>query len=436
MVLIIRRMLPGEVILIDHDPVPAAVPDQWNFLLSGIWSQVAHLVLRFEGPLERERLGRAVERLIQAEPLLGSRFAEGDAPSFRPVEGLTLSDLLVSRPGGAGEPETTLGIPGPDAIEGPMIRITHLFSGFDTLVLSINHTLCDARGMKHIAALLARFYREPEAPFPAPDPGSRGFSGLLVRFGPAELRTARLAAGETSRIWGVPMGRARSGTRLISRTLPHGIFDSVHAWCRARGFTLNDLFLAAYYDALSPFRGDTCGHLPVLSSMDLRRLAPGTIAECANGSVAFEVWIPPFDSPESLVEVVHSVMATHKRDRTGLGVALRQQEDFAEGFSAVRNRLRELEEFGTRKEEKMSPFFSNTGILSPEHLDFGGPGVRDACILPPVEYPPGFGLAVSTFSGRITLSAGFCSDALPGSRAEAILARMEAFIRERADTGL
>ena len=429
-------MLPGEVIPIDHDPVPAAVPDQWNFLLSGIWSQVAHLVLRFEGHLERERLGRAVERLVQAEPLLGSRFAEGDVPSFRPVEGLTLSDLLVTRPGGAGEPETTLGIPGPDAAEGPMIRITHLSSGADTLVLSINHTLCDARGMKHIAALLARFYREPKAPIPAPEPGSRGFSALLARFDPAVMRAARQAAGETSRIWGVPMGRARSGTRLISRTLPPGVFDSVHAWCRARGFTLNDLFLAAYYDALSPFRGESRSPLPVLSSIDLRQLAPGTIAECANGSVAFEVWIPPCDSPESLVETVHSVMAMHKRDRTGLGVALRQEEDFAEGYSTVRTRLRELEDSTARADEKMSPFFSNTGILSPEHLDFGGAGVRDACILPPVEYPPGFGVAVSTFSGRISLSAGFCSDALPGSRAEAILARMDAFIRERADTGI
>ncbi len=230
------------------------------------------------------------------------------------------------------------------------------------------------------------------------------------------------------------MGRARSGTRLISRTLPPGVFDSVHAWCRARGFTLNDLFLAAYCDALSTFRGDARGRLPVLSSMDLRQLAPGTIAECANGSVAFEVWIPRCDSPESLVEAVHSVMAMHKRDRTGLGVALRQEEDFAEGYSAAKNRLRELGDSTARGDEKMSPFFSNTGILSPEHLDFGGPGVRDACILPPVEYPPGFGLAVSTFSGRISLSAGFCSDALPGSCAEAILARMDAFIRERANT--
>ena len=232
------------------------------------------------------------------------------------------------------------------------------------------------------------------------------------------------------------MGRARSGTRHIRRTLPPRVFDSVHAWSRARGFTLNDLFLAAYYDALSPFRGDGRSPLPVLSSMDLRQLAPGTIAECANGSVAFEVWIPPYDSPESLVEAVHSVMATHKRDRTGLGVALRQEEDFAEGYSTVRNRLRELEDSTARSDEKMSPFFSNTGLLSQEHLDFGGPGVLDACILPPVEYPPGFAVAVSTFSGRISLSAGFCSDALPGSRAEAILARMDAFIRERADTGV
>jgi NRPS condensation-like uncharacterized protein len=436
MVLIIRRMLPGEVIPIDHDPVPAAVPDQWNFLLSGIWSQVAHLVLRFEGPLDQERLGPAVERVVLAEPLLGSRFAEGGVPSFRPVEGLTLSDLLVSRPAGAGEPGKTFAIPGPDAVKGPMIRISHLSSGADTLVLSINHTLCDARGMKHIAALLARLYRDPEAPVPAPDPGSRGFSALLARFDPAVMRAARQAAGETSMIWGVPMGRARSGPRFISRTLPPGVFDSVHAWCRARGFTLNDLFLAAYYDALSPFRGGASGPLPVLSSMDLRQLAPGTIAECANGSVAFEVWIPPCDSPESLVEAVHSVMAMHKRDRTGLGVALRQEEDFAEGYSTVRTRLRELEDSTARADERMSPFFSNTGILSPEHLDFGGPGVRDACILPPVEYPPGFGVAVSTFSGRISLSAGFCSDALPGSQAEAILARMDAFIRERADTGI
>ena len=435
MLLIIRRMFPGKVIHIDPSPVPAAVPDQWNFLLSGIWNQVAHLVIRFDGPLDRERLGRSIERVLMAEPLAGSRFVEGESPYFQPLTGLSLHDILVSHTAEEEDPGHACTLPGPAAPEGPMVRVTHLRSESDTLVLSVNHTLCDARGMKYLATQLARFYREPTAPLPAPDPGERGFSRIFSRFDPGTLHRARQAAGETTRVWGVPMKRARSGTRFISRTLSSEIFLPVKAWCKTRDFTLNDLLMAAYYDALSPFADNAREPLPILCSMDLRQLAPGTIAECANGSVAFEVWIPPRDSAESLVEAVHSAMAGHKRDHAGLGVALRQYEDFTGGFQAVKVRLRELEDLSATREEKMNPFFSNTGILSPELLDYGEPGVLDAWILPPVEYPPGFGVAISTFSERITLSAGICSDALPVSEAEALLARMDAFIRDIAGKG-
>jgi NRPS condensation-like uncharacterized protein len=435
MLLIIRRMFPGKMIHIDPSPVPAAVPDQWNFLLSGIWNQVAHLVIRFGGPLDQEKLGRSIERVLLAEPLAGSRFVEGESPYFQPLERLTLQDLLVLRAAGGGDPGQVCTSPGPAASEGPMIRVTHLQSDPDILVLSVNHTLCDARGIKYLATLLARFYREPTAPLPPPDQGERGFSGLFSRFDPEAMHRARQAAGETTRVWGVSMKRERSGTRFISRTLPSGIFLPVRTWCKTRGFTLNDLLLAAYYDALFQFAGDAGEPLPILCSMDLRQLAPGTIAECANGSVAFDVWIPHRDSAESLVETVHSAMAGHKREYTGLGVALRQYEDFTGGFQDVKVRLQELENLSATGEEKMNPFFSNTGVLSPELLDFGEPGVLDACILPPVEFPPGFGLAISTFSERITLSAGICNDALPVPQAEAILARMDAFIRNIAGSG-
>jgi NRPS condensation-like uncharacterized protein len=435
MLLIIRRMFPGKMIHPDMNPVPAAVPDQWNFLLSGIWNQVAHLVIRFDGPLDRERVGRAIERVLLAEPLAGSRFVEDESPYFQPIEGLSLENLFVSRSAGDGDPGNACTSPGPGAREGPMIRVTHLRSGSDTLVLSVNHTLCDARGMKYLATLLAGFYRDPTAPIPLPDPGERGFSRLFSRFYPGTLYRAWMAAGETTRVWGVPMKKARSGACFITRTLPSGIFLPVRTWCKTRGYTLNDLLLAAYYEALSPFAGDSGEPLPILCAMDLRQLAPCTIAECANGSVAFEVRIPPRDSAEPLVDAVHLAMAGHKRDHTGLGVAMRQYEDFEGGFQAVKTRLQELENLSAAGEEKMNPFFSNTGILSGELLDFGEPGVLDARILPPVEYPPGFGLAVSTFSEKITLSAGICTDALPVSEAEAILARMEAFIRDIAGSG-
>ncbi|MBP1928856.1 NRPS condensation-like uncharacterized protein [Methanolinea mesophila] len=428
-------MFPGEEIPKDKTPVPAAVPDQWNYLLSGIWSQVAHLVIRFDEPLAWERLNKAAGCLLLAEPLAGSRFVEGEVPVFLPGEYRERAGTLVSLPPGEGDLELALAAPGPDAAEGPMVRITRIGPGSDTLVLSVNHTLCDARGMKYLAGLLARFYREPERPIPDPDPGSRGFSGLFDRFDPDTLQLARRAAGETTRVWGVPMGKTRGGTRFVSRTLERDLFHPVRKWCKGRGFTLNDLFLAAYFHALSPFYGDAPGPLPVLCAMDLRQLAPGAMAECANGSVAFEVGIPRGLAGESLVAAVNSGMAAHKADRTGLGVAMRQVEEFAEGFYAVRTRLRDLEISSEEGNEKMNPFFSNTGILSEELLDFGEPVVRDAWILPPVEYPPGFGLAVSTFSERITFSAGICSDSLQGSQALAILSRMEAFIRDVTGTG-
>jgi NRPS condensation-like uncharacterized protein len=69
------------------------------------------------------------------------------------------------------------------------------------------------------------------------------------------------------------------------------------------------------------------------------------------------------------------------------------------------------------------PFFSNMGVIPEGILAFGMP-VAEAFMLPPVEYPPGFTLAACTSRGSLTLSTGFCGEALPDDWVLGFLERM------------
>jgi NRPS condensation-like uncharacterized protein len=417
-----------------HDGLPATVNDQWNFLLSRFWNQMIHLVIRFDGHLDETRLGYAVEMATQAEPLVRMRFVEGDPPSFIPLKGDDLIFSLVKneKPDEALREILARSL---DPVAGPMAHIGLIRSDHDLLVLSANHSATDAYGVKALGSTIARLYRTGgHGSLPSRNPHNRSFTSLFRLFPDESREKAWKRFGEETVNWGLSDGTFRPCSPQYSVSIiPSGIVSAVKESAGSRGLTMNDVLLSSYIRSLIRLIPDTpAGDRAVLTTQDLRRyLPPDSLPGLANLSVAFEV---PFranreSSQGAVLGEVHQAMDERKRGHAGIGAAEGLCRSFSSGYSVVRQRLDELVRETRNDGLIRKPFFTNLGIIPESVLTYGLPDVTEAYMVPPLEYPPGLGVAASTSRGSLVLSSGYCGEPFPAVCVDRILEGMTEDLR-------
>jgi NRPS condensation-like uncharacterized protein len=412
--------------------IPATVNDQWNFLLSPIWDRMIHLVIRFSGRLNEPVLASAVRSACEAEPLTTMRFCEGKTPFFYPQTD-TMDRIYACLP--SDNPDATLRslltVP-LDPLTGPQARIRLIRSDRDLLCISVNHTISDAYGVKSFGSRIARLYcaRSAASPFLA-SCGSqdRSLRSVLRLFSTAEREDALVRYGEQVSSWSLPlhsMSNRDPGYSVIR--LNPDVLESLKFRARGNGTTVNDLLLSAFSLALAERVPELRKRaLPVLTSIDLRRyLSPDSFPSLANLSVAFDIPVTagPGASFSTVVHQVHTVMAERKLGHAGIGAAERLCSNFSGGYEPVKRHLLNIAAETRNGRREKNPFFSNLGIIPESVLGYGGVPVEEAWMLPPVEYPPGFGLAASTCRGSLCLASGYCREALPEEEVGMILDRM------------
>jgi NRPS condensation-like uncharacterized protein len=314
-----------------------------------------------------------------------------------------------------------------------MARIRLIRSENDLLCVSFNHTISDAYGVKSFGSLLSGLYRSGTGAEKNHPPGTthdRSLKGILSLFTNDELITAAARVRSSEGVWTIPfaslsVGKSQYGTETIGQP----VFSALRRYAHEHSYTVNDLLLASYILALaetaSP-RPGTCN--PVLTSIDLRRyLPPGSAPSLANFSVAFELpfLMPDPIDPTDIVCQIHDLMASCKAGHAGIGAAVLLDTEFDAGFRKVERKLADMEEKTRQGLLQKNPFFTNLGVIPEGVVDYGIP-VRDAWMLGPVEYPPGFCLAASTFRDRLTLSAGYSGAALQSEWVLSLLSSLSA----------
>jgi NRPS condensation-like uncharacterized protein len=408
--------------------VPATVNDQWNFLLSTIWDQMIHLVIRFDGFLDDAGLQCAVDRALQTEPLLRMRFVEDERPYFtladRRVQ--VFSVIETDRPDHILHQVLSDPL---DPVTGPMARVRLIRSSHDLLIISMNHTITDAYGVKIFGSSVARHYRAGKNGYlPLKNHHDRSFASVLGLFTVKEREEAWSKYGKQEMCPSKAeyYGRGNPQYRLV--TICPGTFIALKEKAARLGVTVNDIVLSAYIHAMGKYVPEMPGcERSVLTSMDLRRyLSPDSFPSLANLSVAFEVPFPniPARSLSRMVRYVHTAMIERKDGHAGIGIAERICRDFSSGFPAVREHLRLMAQETRNGYIPKRPFFSNMGVLPEGVLAFGQPGVTEAFLLPPVEYPPGLGIAACTSQSSLILSSGFCAESLPAEWVTGVLEKM------------
>lgn len=431
-----RGSPPGPAVVIP-ERLPAPALDQLSFLFRPLSDGQVRCVLRMDGPMDAGRLARAFRLSLDAEPVLGCRFARQRGRFFwerRPdLDRLPpLSAVDCADPQALDQELQRFMVAPMDPMTGPAAAVCLLRAERDTLAVKLHHLAADGIGLLRYLMVLASIYRElgvNPGYRPAPNLASRGQGQVLRQVGPAGMLAALRHTPRAGRAagWGpIAGGGDRSGRAFALRRLGPERVRGLRVWGRAHGASVNDLLLAALYEALAATVGASLGGpLTVGVPIDLRRyLAPGQAPPVCNLSASADVTIVrPAAGFAATLEQVHKAMRAMKSTPRGLTLAALAELLALPGLALARTALeqlvRRIPPAGGSK-----PFLSNVGIIDERLLDFGALTVVDAYGLGTVSFPPGLLVTVSTFREVMTLAIGFCDTATDSSLIEQLLDRL------------
>jgi len=410
----------------------AEVFDQFQQLcdVRGFNDHQVHCVLRFEHPPDAEILKKAVISSIEAIPILRTRYIQGARPRWTSLNSSDFGRAFVIALTEI-ELEEFLGSRVDESL-GPQVRVCLLESGPFAVAFKMNHMVCDAAGFKEYLYFLCNIYSrlmaDPEFR-PAPINGDRSIRGVLKRFGMvAKLRCLFFQSKENNLSGGVRFPLSDGGEVrpfILTRKLGRERVADLKDLGRAKGATLNDIVLTAYYRclfqrlALSPG-----GEVQIPVMVDMRRYLIGVVEFVSLTNLASTVITQLEYRPEERFEGtlvrVKAFMDKKKESNIGLN-----------GFIKLDLMHRIL---GDRIANRMlmsilkNPLvcMTNVGILDSAQIAFGDLRPRDASLCGSIKYKPYFQLAISSYDGELTFSINLLGTACDRNRILSFFDEIEA----------
>ena len=406
-----------------------------------------HCVLTFDGIINEKRLNKAFRLSLDAEPVLGCRFVDkGRQPYWERKKDLDREGKVdIAEVNNANTMQAVLEymVKPIDPCDGPQVQARLFRSEGDTLCLKINHMVADAGGVKEYIELLSGIYRRLEKNSgyipPVNSAGNRSRMQVIqsfsfwdkvkiVRRSFRDWKEAYFPVGN----WSVPLQHVIPDQRTyIIRRIEPRYFLIIKQYCKKYGVTVNDIMLAAYtrslYKMLQPLPKKT---LRIITTVDLRQhILSGKGGAICNLSGKFEMNIPlaGASSLAEIISTVHKKMMERKNDCLGLGDS--HHFIFNIGFLSFAQ-TRQLSELWAGFMRRISPkppppVFTNLGKIEESRLDFGDIIVQDAFLTALVTFPPLFLMSLSGFNDSLTMSIGFCENAIQKKKVEQFLENMQ-----------
>ena len=418
----------------DLDTLPTVLSERVLHVLGSVADFQIGMVLSFTGNVDPELLQQAVGLTLEAVPHLKCRFKAGYFGAvWDRISSLTPDDCFQVKAKSQRNDIIAFFSDPIDHQVGPQVHALLLSGDQDTLCLKIAHHAADAGGVKEYAYLLSEIYcrLHKGIGFHPADYGlgRRDLLQVIETFPLHKrwkifLRTIRdlLSHAPFQRPVSIP-GKAAdlSGRTYYIYHVSKDIFRSITTWAQARGFTLNDMLMAASQRVLDQMNDHRIGYAHrLVVTADLRRnLPPETSPVIANLSG----WVLPTLGNKlgttfyDTCHRVHQCMNLRKTDHLGLGMfPVLALLDLLLPLSWEEKGFAHISANATRQ-GFVAPSFTNMGAIDVKRLDFGTITVADAYLVPPIVYPPVFGFGVSSFNGSLTFSCGYCS---PGFATETI----------------
>ena len=394
------------------DKLKVTAQDAYNYAASKVFSdQQLCMVIKLSGRIEENVLAKGVRLSMDFEPVLGCRFVENGGTPFwerrRDLDQIETCQVIeTASPQKALEAFINEPI---HADEDPLVS-AKIFreKNEDTVCLKMNHSACDAGGLKEYVFLLSDLYTMLSTCGRSsiqPNMGRRDQSQIFQHT--KDHRTLAMK-GFPKPTWTFPQEEGSEPLHSF-KVITQVKFAAVKKYAHNRKATVNDVLLTSLYRTLFAVN-NTAENKPMMMqiSIDLRRYLPEHRAEAiCNLSGALYVALErkvgePF---ERTLERVCALMNKLKQDYPGLESAAGLEYLFSQGFAYMENYMAESAA-QSKKYNATFPLLSNFGILDKYH--FSELEMVNGYITSPIIYPPGFMLGATTFNEEMTLSIGYC----------------------------
>lgn len=407
------------------DHLPTTLIDRsvlsWHEL--GLAEFMLQIEMEFDCSLDADRLARALDLLLDAEPVLGCRLATKPIlPYWKRVSGDERKIFSIA----AAELEyDSFRVKPIDFTSGPQVKAC-LFRAADgdRLLLKVSHIAADAGGTKETAARLADIYsRLGNDPHYIPEPNLRGDRGIAQLFRQVPIGKIPVVFSDFLRgTWThtappptltLPLPEIDAHRRELSytvRSLDVERTTALSAYGRERHATLNDMVIAAAFRALAATaHWDGSAGLFLQMTFDYRRwyLPFGHAGGICNLS-GFEYPTPGSELGtdfEATLARISTFTRRRKERMPGLAIAFTSPFLMSLPYFGLKAFFKALEG-GLIADKNHPDTFTNMGPIEKETLMFGKKPPRRAWMLVPPIYPPIFGFGMSGYAGSLTLSSG------------------------------
>lgn len=400
--------------------MPANGHDIFNYVARyGAANYQIQAVLKLDGKLDPEKLTRAVRLSIDTEPVLGCRLVENEPPYWKRLSDIDKVQFCSFETTNRMDEAVQRFLESPFSMDhDPMVKLRLISSGtYDTLCMKINHTCCDGTGAKEYLQLLSDIYTRIDQDngvyVPKPSVRTRKDQDrLFSALGITDPETAWSPPIDIPKMmWAFPWQQGKPDiARVAVSRLPAGYVDIMSKYAKARGASINDMLLAAFYRAMFETTQPEYG-IPMHISMtvDLRRYLPDQKAEAIrNFSGGVDSSIPRVEGEtfEGTLSRIVSVTDQIKNSRPGLqsaiGLERVEKANFFDTLAYYGN-----SEASLTYTDEFAPVLSNLSFLSKSLYKFGKNTVTDAYIIPPAISAPGLLLCVGTYNNMVTFSVNY-----------------------------
>lgn len=300
-------------------------------------------------------------------------------------------------------------------------------SSQDYLCVKISHACSDAVGVKEYVALLAEAYNalaKGQAFTHKPVTMRRDLKLILEHLGLnnyQELPKDGSAAPVPTA--GFPaLSREYSIPRWTKCFLNKAEYNKLKNYASAKHVTLNDVLLTAFGRAYAKLTQQQ--EYSVIVTIDLRRFS-SKVSMVANFSGGFIVNAASYPGEGFATALVRAEQATKKAKGglPGVHEALKLDKTLERSFLEFQEQIAS-ERLKAMGQGTCPPLFSNTGFFSSEVICFGETAIKNAYLLPPPLFAPGFLLLTSTYDDILTISAGYYQPAVPRETMDILMSGM------------
>ncbi|WP_349670690.1 hypothetical protein [Lacrimispora sp.] len=386
---------------------------QHLFQIKKINDHILHFLVSFEGKLDMNRLRKSVAVSVEAFPLLKCGFNEEERRPYWESRSNTTNEMLTLIE--TADAETAVNqflVSEINTSTGPQIKLWVIRNGkADTLVILMNHMLCDAAGFKDYLYLLSSIYNKvrEDANYHPPALGSRRLSQITKMFSWKEKIKILFCKNDMSTHDPAQLkleGDLKSPFIEI-RSITKETFLNLKEYARNHDATINDMILTAYIRTLYEIFGYI---FAIPSTVDLRKYLPGHKAEgicnlCTNLNCDIGS-----DIGASFEDTLLKVRESMKKEKSSIA-CIKSMFILENVYDRLPYQL--AERMVNKSFDNALIAFTNIGIIDKTQFCFDELQITKAFMTGSIKYSPYFQLAVSTFDDNPVLSVN-----LYGSQAD------------------